>query len=134
MSHKVSEHMSNSPAVMSGTAITSLIDILDKHNISGTAVIDSSNNIIGFVSEQDCLQHIIVSAYHCEPSISVDEVMHKEVLTVSGDDNIIDVAQMMTNNKPKIYPVVTGGRYQGLIQRRQILTALKTGIETCGCG
>jgi CBS domain-containing protein len=80
---------------------------------------------IGFVSEQDCLRHLLVSSYHQEGSLRVEELMHDQPLTVREDDSVVDVAGLMVKQKPKIYPVLdSGDRLVGLLTRRAVLQAL----------
>jgi CBS domain-containing protein len=91
--------------------------------------------VVGFVSEQDCLRSLLVSSYHGEGSPRVEDVMFREPLTVRLDDSVVDVAEMMVKQKPKIYPVVDqSGRLQGLLIRSQVLTCLIDNRRHQGAG
>ncbi len=57
--------------------------------------------------------------------------MHADVLTVSPNDSIIELADVMSGQKPKIYPVVEDGRLIGVITRRDVLNAISTQIGNC---
>jgi CBS domain-containing protein len=46
------------------------------------------------------------------------------VLAVEAEQNIVDLAQNMGKNKPKLYPVIEDGKLLGLITRSAILSAL----------
>jgi predicted transcriptional regulator len=51
--------------------------------------------------------------------------MRTDVLTVGCDDSVLDLAEQMTKNKPKLYPVVDeNGRLLGIITRNNILNAI----------
>ncbi len=133
---KVSDVMSKHPASLrAGTELTAAVDTLLKLKMTGMPVIDASERVVGFLSEQDCLRSLIVSSYHCEGSPAVDDLMHTDVLTVRPDDALVDVAELMIKQKPKIYPVVDeGGRLVGVLSRGQVLGALKDMRRACDLG
>mgnify|MGYP000026457397 CR=1 FL=1 len=106
------------PSLVAGTEMTSVVAALLNGRYTGLPV-------IGFVSEQDCLRHLLVSSYHQEGSLRVEELMHDQPLTVREDDSVVDVAGLMVKQKPKIYPVLdSGDRLVGLLTRRAVLQAL----------
>jgi CBS domain-containing protein len=50
--------------------------------------------------------------------------MRNDVLSVTPNKSITDLAQEMLGAKPKIYPVVEQQRLVGIVTRRDILMAL----------
>ncbi|MBD3643857.1 CBS domain-containing protein [Alcanivorax sp.] len=119
-------------AVKIGTELTAVVDILLQHKFTGLPVVDDHNKVVGFVSEQDCLRKLLVSSYHCEGSLVVEEFMHDQPLTVHEEDSAVDVAELMVTQKPKIYPVVDDkGILVGLLTREQVLRALKDSRRGC---
>ncbi len=119
-------------AVATGTELTEVVEILLQHKFTGLPVVDDGQRVVGFVSEQDCLRKLLVSSYHCEGSLIVDEFMHDQPLTVSESDSVVDVAELMVTQKPKIYPVVDAQkRLVGLLTREQVLRALKDSRRAC---
>ncbi|CAM3799592.1 CBS domain-containing protein [Rheinheimera salexigens] len=91
----------------------------------GGPVIDLQHKIIGFISEQDCLARMLMSTYHDQQSSRVAEAMRTEVLTVRPYDDIIDLAQLMLQSKPKLYPVIDdNGCILGIISRSDVLAAI----------
>lgn len=128
----VKDYMDSSPAtVKSGTPITEVVTTLLSTGRTGIAVVDDKKSVVGFVSEQDCLKPLIQSSYHCDMPVVVDDVMRRDVLTVSVEDSIIELAQSMSEKKPKIYPVIQAGKMVGVIDRKRILAALKDNQQTC---
>ncbi len=79
---------------------------------------------MGYVSEQDCLKHLLKDSYFREDSALVSDVMRRDVLTVSGDLSIVDLAQTMTGEKPKKYPVTDHRKLVGEITRTDVVKAL----------
>lgn len=122
---------SPSPFVKQGSDLGEVVKTLLKHSIFGLPVINDQHELVGFVSEQDCIHSVLVSSYHCEGSPVVDDVMSREVLAVEADSSIIDLAQKMGKNKPKSYPVAEDGKLIGLVTRSAILESLWNNRTTC---
>lgn len=133
---KVSDVMARHPSsVRAGTDLTDAVEMLLKLKTTGLPVIDADERVVGFLSEQDCLRSLIVSSYHCEGSPTVNDVMHAEVLCVRPDQALVDVAEMMVKQKPKIYPVVDeNNRLVGVLTRGQVLGVLKNMRRACELG
>jgi CBS domain-containing protein len=88
-------------------------------------VVDASMAVVGFVSEQDCMKEMLNSSFYAENSALVTSIMRRDVLSVTPDTSILEIAETMLGNKPKNYPVIEHDKLVGLINRRHILQALK---------
>jgi CBS domain-containing protein len=108
------------------TSITTLAQGLALHRLPGAPVVDTSDRLIGFISEQDVMGRVMDSIYHDDEAPLVKELMRHEVLSVSPNKSITDLAQEMLGAKPKVYPVVEQQRLVGIVTRRDILIALLT--------
>ena len=96
----------------------------------GGPVVDDIGHVIGWLSEQDCLDKMIAASYYCELVALVADIMHKPCLTVKADLSIVDLAEQMLKTKPKIYPVVDdNNRFIGLITRKGVLKAMSKQFE-----
>jgi len=97
------------------------------HKVSGVCVVDERNQLLGVLSEMDCLKAILGSVYNESPYVgTVDEYMTKEVITVGVHDSIVDVAGDMLEHKHRRRPVVDEtGRLIGQVSCRQLLRAVK---------
>ncbi|WP_067520607.1 CBS domain-containing protein [Endozoicomonas ascidiicola] len=107
------------------------VDQLLSANVSGLPVVDDHQQLVGFLSEFDCIPHLISGSYHCDSRLHVKDVMHESPLSVSPEDSIIDIAQKMSGNKPKVYPVIENGRLIGIVARQDILRALNQSLKSC---
>ena len=119
---------------LSLTADMSLSAALDQFITSqhiGGPVVNEQREVIGFISEQDLIKSLLGVSYHCQDTHNVDDCMRPDVLTVSPEDSIIELAEIMSGQKPKIYPVVNNGLLVGVITRRDVLTAISTQIGAC---
>ena len=128
----VSDYMDNNPHAIKDTfTVRDAVKFLLKERLSGAPVVDSSNRLVGFISEQDCLSEVLNEAFYCEESPSVTSLMAKEVLTIAPDGSVVELAQEMTKNKPRNYPVVKDGLLVGLISRNSVLNAIIENGDDC---
>lgn len=119
---------------MNGTKITFTPDMdvlraihqLIEFKISGAPVIDHHGNLIGFLSEKDCMQVALNAAYQGEAAGKVSEFMHEGCQTVDVEASIIEVAETFLQTAFKCLPVVKDNRLVGSITRQNILKALET--------
>lgn len=119
------------PTVQCGALVSEVIELLLKHSIAGTPVVNDINEVLGFVSEHDCISRLLQSSYYCEPEPSVDEVMTQNIEQVSPNDNIVDLAQKMLNSRRHVFPVIENNKLIGIINRTMVLSALKDNQKEC---
>ena len=105
--------------------VAEAVDILLNDHLSGAPVVDSNHKLVGFLSEKDCIKHMINSSYYRDGSPSVREIMNAKVRSVTPDTSMLQVAEMMFEYPPKIYPVCNGEQLVGIIKRHQVLQALR---------
>ncbi|MEJ2443349.1 MAG: CBS domain-containing protein [Exilibacterium sp.] len=128
----VKDYMDHNPhAIPVTTNIRDVVKSLLQAGVIGAPVIDENEKVVGFVSEQDCISEMLNNAFYCEEPAPVTAVMHTDVLTVTPETSIVEVAQTMTQNKPKNFPVVDNGKLVGLINRSLILKSLIEYDEDC---
>jgi CBS domain-containing protein len=111
--------------------LSKAVDILLSNNLTGTPVTDSDRNILGFISEKDCISHIVTSSYYCDEPPNVAEIMSKKVASVTPDTSILKVAELMSSSVHKVYPVLQGTKVVGIIRRRDILKILLDSQVDC---
>ena len=102
------------------------ISILLKNRISGAPVIDSMDNMVGILSEKDCLKVALEAGYNEGRGGNVSEYMSNSVATVNADDSIFDIAKMFIETPYKRFPVIDDNRLVGQISRRDALKAIDT--------
>ncbi|MBT1445891.1 CBS domain-containing protein [Shewanella sp. JM162201] len=129
---KVREHMDRQAILLKpDMTLATAVELLLQHKKNGAAVVDESQHLVGFLSQQDCLAVMLKSSYHCDLTAIVADCMRSEVLSVSPDDSVLRLAEQMTGAKPKIYPVVENGRVVGTINRTNVLAAMNTYMQQC---
>ena len=107
------------------TDVLDAVHELVTHRIAGAPVVDSDGNLIGVLSELDCMQVALNAGYHGNWGGPVSEFMSDDVQTVDAEMNIIDLAQVFVNSKFRRFPVMDGNRLIGQISRRDVLRALQ---------
>lgn len=115
------------PAALTVTPETTIPEAVEKMlsaKLIGAPVVDTEHKILGYISEQDCLRYMISDSYYSDQRELVGDVMKTEVLFVEPEMAIIDLAQLMSTNKPKKYPVCDEGKLIGVINRSHVMKAL----------
>lgn len=113
-------------------SLTAALDKVMQSVTLGGPVIDENEKVVGFLSEQDLLDKLVKASYHCQDTHTVEECMHDDVLSVSPEMSIIELADMMKIGKPKMYPVVDDKeKLVGVITRRDVLRAIGKSLNEC---
>ena len=122
----VNDVMARHPvAIKKGTSLPQAVDTLVNHHLPGLPVVDDSNRVVGFISEQDCLGHLLEETYYDQGSPSVEDVMTANAVTVEPDMLLIDLAQRLLRLRPKTFPVVQEGQLVGMVTRTHVVDALR---------
>ncbi|MFP4089633.1 MAG: CBS domain-containing protein [Cyclobacteriaceae bacterium] len=105
--------------------VSEVLSSMLKHRISGAPVLDENGDIIGMISEKDCMKVVLDYAYHNQPinQAKVRDYMSTEVTTVNADASIFEVADLFYSYNFRRFPVMDAGRLVGQISRRDILKA-----------
>ncbi|MFC4723024.1 CBS domain-containing protein [Geojedonia litorea] len=123
---KVSDYMTTKLITFkSDQRIENVIDTLIKHRISGGPVVNEKNELIGVISEGDCIKQISESRYYNMPmdNQTVEKHMVKNVETIDGNMNIFDAANKFLESKRRRFPIVENGKLVGQISQKDILKA-----------
>jgi len=128
----VADFMNHQPSIVKDTdSVRTAVELLLAKKIIGVPVVDEDKNLVGYLSEQDCIEEMLNDVFHCEEPGSVSKVMQKDVLSVKPTTTIVELAQTIIKNKPKNYPVIDDGKLVGLISRTQVLKALVDNDDDC---
>ncbi|WP_409525425.1 CBS domain-containing protein [Nitrincola sp. MINF-07-Sa-05] len=110
------------------TDLFSAIRSLREYKLSGSPVVDANGNLVGMLSEVDCLRAILSQTYHEQEMGSgghVRDYMTVNVDTVPDDADIIAVSKMLIDRGRRCVPVVRGDKLVGLISRSDVLRAVE---------
>ena len=103
-----------------------VMDILLKKKISGGPVVDDDNNLVGIISEGDCLKEVVRGKYNNTPTLhgTVREHMATDVKHIAPETNIFEAAQMFLNLKLRRFPVLRYGKLIGQISQKDVMRAV----------
>lgn len=123
---KVSDYMTSNPTTFhEDTDLFDAIRMFSEHPFSGAPVTDKDGNLIGIMSEVDCLRGILDKTYHEEEvGGTVGEFMTRNVDTIDANTDIIAVAEQFISRGRRRIPVVDNGVLVGQVSRKDILRAV----------
>ncbi len=99
--------------------------------LPGLPVVAESGELVGFVSEHDCILPMVSGTYHCDDRTLVKDLIQREPIHLTPDASLFDVAQMMASKKPKIYPILQEDKLIGVVYRQDVLKALSDEMKHC---
>jgi len=118
------------------------------NKISGMPVVNEDNDIVGIISEKDILRAMypdveeymgkgmnmgrvdfeaLEAEYRDLISLSVKDLMTKNVLTVTPDAPVLRAVSVMCANRIRRIPVATNNRLQGIISMGDVHKAIFLG-------
>jgi CBS domain-containing protein len=127
-------------AVREDADFKEMVAVMRSRRISAFPVIDSSNRVIGVVSEADLLLKEAIPALpqgaiwltrrpkerSKAAGVTAAEVMTKPAVTIHEDAPVAEAARLMQSRKVKRLPVVDdNGRLRGILARTDILSVFE---------
>ena len=107
------------------TNVLDAVHALVEHRVAGAPVVDDQGNIVGMLSEFDCIKVALQAGYHGDYGGPVSDFMSRDVTTVNAEMSIIDLAQKFADDGYRRFPVTDNNRLVGQISRRDVLRALE---------
>ncbi len=105
--------------------IMDAMKVIIDNKISGVCVVDADTNLVGVLSELDCLKAVLGAIYNDTGIGVVGDYMASDNLVVAHpNEDIVDVAQDMLLKNKRRRPVVENGKLIGQITCRQLLSAV----------
>src|SRR5271156_3472874 len=118
--------------------------LLAEHGISAVPVVDEDNRVIGMVSEGDLLHRAetgterrrswwldmgastnkLAGEYIKSHSGRVKDVMTRDVMSVTEETPVADIANLLETKRIKRVPVLRDGKLVGIVSRANLVRAL----------
>lgn len=117
LSSKTGELVTITPEQTIKTAVKRLVE----RNIGALLVVDENNNLVGILSERDIIRWS--SQTDDVLKMSVAEVMTRNVVTGLPQDDLMSVANTMTERRFRHLPIMDGGKLIGIISIGDVLKA-----------
>jgi CBS domain-containing protein len=121
--------------------IREIAQLISERHISAVPVVDSSNKIVGIVSEGDLIQREELGTsttlsgqntrganadYAKSHGMYASDVMTRNVITVSEDTSLAEIAEIMQTERIKRVPVTRDAKLVGIVSRSNIVQTLAT--------
>ena len=96
-----------------------------KYKISGGPVVNKYGDLMGIISEADCMKEISESRYFNMPILdkSVYHFMTKDVETIEANNSVFDAASTFFRTKRRRFPVLDNKKLVGQVSRKDIVIA-----------
>ena len=108
--------------VFATTALQEVVNILANNSIGALVVVSKNGAIEGIVSERDIVRRLSWSgSIH---NLTASDVMTKDVLSVTTNVTSSDLMQVMTENKCRHLPIVSGSRLVGMVSIGDVVKRL----------
>src|ERR1700730_15224166 len=128
--------------------------LLAEHGISAVPVVDKDNRVVGMVSEGDLLHRAetaterrrswwlemvsstdkLAGEYIKSHSGKVTDVMTRDVLSVTEETPVADIAILLETNRIKRVPVLRDGKLVGIVSRANLVRALAMTVNEPASG
>jgi len=95
--------------------------LLDEKRISGAPVVDAESKIIGIITEADIISKVN------RDGLCVADIMSHDVIAISEETPVSEIAALLTERKIKRVPVVRDGKLVGIVSRADIVHAVAQG-------
>ncbi len=92
--------------------------------ISGAPVVDDRGNLLGMLSDTDCIDAMLKAGMDPAWRANVSSYMTREVESVDAQASLIDVAQRFLERRFRRFPVVDDNRLVGQVSRLDVLKAI----------
>jgi CBS domain-containing protein len=94
------------------------MEILICKEVSGLPVVNDNGALIGIITEKDILNFVFSGNLK---STKVKEVMTKEVVSFTPEDDVDTIALAIGQQRFRRVPIVQGDKVVGIVSRRDIL-------------
>ena len=102
--------------------VSDAIRLMDEKNVGALPVVDNKT-LVGIVSERDYIRKVIVKERSSKDT-PVNDIMTKQVLTVSPSNSVTECMQIMTERRVRHLPVLEGTKLVGILSMRDVVTWL----------
>lgn len=104
--------------------INRAMHLLVDNRISGAPVLDANGNLVGMLSQKDCLKAALHASYYREWGDTVADYMSDRPQSLDAELDLVEAAEAFLASSFRRFPVMSEGRLVGQISRSDLLRAL----------
>lgn len=103
----------------------------NEYRISTAPVVNDQNEVIGYLSESDCIKCLSNCLYFDESrNRTIDLIMSKDVSMAEGEWDVFELEDFFVSNHLRSAPVIDSKNHLiGIVTRRDVLMALEKCME-----
>jgi len=101
---------------------------MTKNHIGSLVVISATGEAAGIITERDILSHVVAEGRPAD-GVKVEEIMSKELITVTPEDTLEEAAEIMSSKKIKKLPVIEENKIVGIITASDLIAFEKELVE-----
>ena len=109
----------------SSASVAELLETLDDNKIGAVVVVDG-DRVVGIASERDVVHHLRGGADSSQP---LGQMMTSEVHSCALDDDVVDLARVMTDGRFRHLPVIDDDGLKGIISIGDVVKARLDALE-----
>lgn len=111
------------------TNILKAVESLLKAHVTGAPVVDDAGNIVGMLTEKDCLKLLAAGSDAEVPSGTVVSFMETEITTITPDTDIYYAAGLLLRSSFRRLLVVEDEKLVGALTRFDILRVILANLR-----
>ena len=114
--------------------VREVVDLMVRKRVRALPVVSDQGEVVGIVSEWDIMRALLpqipraggeeTETQEAPQTLRVRDVMTRSVLCISEDLGLVEAANMMMNKDVEQFPVVSEGKFTGLLTRSDIIRKL----------
>ena len=105
-------------------SVNTAINLLIKKGLIGALVVDDQGELVGKLSEKECLKVFVHQTYHTLPATKVKDHMSQIEKSIESTMTAREASDLFHELKCRRLPVVDSGNLVGQITRRDLLRGL----------
>lgn len=117
--------------IVSDTPLVDAVESIISDKLAGLAVVNKTNQVVGYIADYDCHKAMLMSSYHCDNPVYVNDIMHNNFIAINPDDGIADIAIKLLKEPSSLYLVIESSQLIGTLTRHDILNTLNKNLSLC---
>jgi len=105
------------------TTVLNAISIFSANRVGSLLVVDMKDNILGIVAARDVLMAVVNDLDNIN-ELHVEQIMTRELIVATEEDDIDYVEAIMTENRIRHIPVLEGRELKGIISIGDVVKLL----------
>jgi CBS domain-containing protein len=103
--------------------IFDVVEKLAKHRVSGAPVVED-DRLVGMITEKDCMKLLASGFAGMIPEAPVDTFMSRDVVALTPETTLFEVASRFLSGNFRRFPVVKDGALVGIVSRHDVMRTI----------